>query len=412
MIKKIRVKNFKSFKDLKLNLGDLNILIGANASGKSNFIQIFKFLKDVTTLGLENAISLQGGIDYLRNINIGPSEGLSLEVLCEHNKGSGYLSKHVLMEIKPYEMVYNLTIEFKKKGIGFSITEDKLTWRFNLVELKEQKNRDKPKIGEITVSNINGRIEMKHDPSEALGIHGYKLSPSGLKEIKLPPQSLLIEPQCSFAHLFSLMSLDDISTYDFDPKLPKKSAPITGMADLEEDGRNLSIVLKNIASNKENKRKFINLITDLLPFVQDIKVENLTDKSLLFKLKEIYSQKEYIPASLISDGTINIAALIIALYFDRKTLTIIEEPERNIHPHLISRVINMMKDASRNKQIIVTTHNPEMVRHADINDILLISRDEEGFSHISNPMDKQETRIFLENEMGLADLFVDNLLEV
>ena len=115
---------------------------------------------------------------------------------------------------------------------------------------------------------------------------------------------------------------------------------------------------------------------------------------------------------MISDGTINIAALIIALYFDKNPLIIIEEPERNIHPHLISRVINMMKDASRNKQIIVTTHNPEMVRHADIKDILLISREEEGFSHISNPMDKQETRIFLENEMGLADLFVDNLLEV
>ena len=150
----------------------------------------------------------------------------------------------------------------------------------------------------------------------------------------------------------------------------------------------------------------------MLPFVQDINVERQADKSLLFKLKETYSQKEYIPASLISDGTINIAALIIALYFDKKSLTIVEEPERNIHPHLISRVVNMMKDASRNKQIIVTTHNPEMVRHADIEDILIVSRDEEGFTHISKPMDKRETKIFLENEMGLADLFVDNLLEV
>jgi predicted ATPase len=398
VIEKIRVKNFRSFKDIELNLGNLNIVIGANASGKSNFVQIFKFLRDITTLGLENAISLQGGIEYLRNINIGSSENLSLEVLCKSNEVNNESER--LFPPEPYEIVYNFTIEFKKKGVGFSIIEDKLT--YNLWP-------DKSEIGKITVSNINGRIETESD----LPI-GF--TSGQLEGIKLPPQSLLIEPQYSsvrsFVRLFRLISLEDISTYDFDPKLPKESAPITGKADLEEDGGNLSIVLKNIASNKENKRKFINLITDLLPFVEDIKVERQPDKSLLFRLKEIYSQKEYIPASLISDGTINIAALIIALYFDKKSLTIIEEPERNIHPYLMSGVVNMMKDASRNKQIIVTTHNPEIVRHADIEDIKLVSRDKEGFTHISNPMDNQETNIFLENEMGLADLFVDNLLEV
>jgi predicted ATPase len=395
VIEKIRVKNFRSFKDLELNLGALNIVIGANASGKSNFVQIFKFLRDITIHGLENAISLQGGIEYLRNINIGSSENLSLEVLCKSSKEDDKLGD--IIGIKPFELVYNLTIEFKKKGIGFSIAEDKLTWKFNV----------NTEIEEMTISNINGRLEAKHSIGMPVV---YGLFPSSLKEA--PPQSLLIERQYSFMRIFSLMSLDNTSVYDFNPKLPKGSAPITGKADLDEDGKNLSIVLKNIASNKEKKRKFTNLITDLLPFVQDIKVDRQADKSLLFKLKEIYSQKEYIPAHLISDGTINIAALIIALYFDKKSLTIIEEPERNIHPYLMSGVVNMMKDASRNKQIIVTTHNPEMVRHADIEDILIVSRDEEGFTHISNPMDKEETRVFLENEMGLADLFVDNLLEV
>jgi len=52
-----------------------------------------------------------------------------------------------------------------------------------------------------------------------------------------------------------------------------------------------------------------------------------------------------LPAFLISDGTINIIALLVALYFEKKPLAIIEEPERNIHPYLISRVVDMMKDA-------------------------------------------------------------------
>jgi len=65
-------------------------------------------------------------------------------------------------------------------------------------------------------------------------------------------------------------------------------------------------------------------------------VEKFADKSLLFKLKESYNKKQYLPASLISDGTISITALIIALFFEKRPLTIIEDPERNIHPYLIS----------------------------------------------------------------------------
>lgn len=49
-IKSIRVTNFKSFKDLEVNLGKFNVLIGINASGKSNFVQIFKFIKDIDTM--------------------------------------------------------------------------------------------------------------------------------------------------------------------------------------------------------------------------------------------------------------------------------------------------------------------------------------------------------------------------
>jgi predicted ATPase len=200
------------------------------------------------------------------------------------------------------------------------------------------------------------------------------------------------------------------SIYDFDPKLPKKATPITWKAVLEEDGSNLAIVLKNILENKNKERKFSNLVKDLLPFVDDLDVEKFADKSLLFKLREIYTKKQYLPSPLISDGTINITALIIALYFDKKPLTIIEEPERNIHPSLISKVIGMMKDVSQKKQIIVTTHNPEMVKHAGLENILLISRNKEGFSVISRPHEKEIVKTFLRNELGIEELYVQNLL--
>ena len=65
----VRIKNFKSFKDVSIDLNDCNILIGACASGKSNFIEIFKFLNDISE-DFERAISKHGGDYYLKNFNL------------------------------------------------------------------------------------------------------------------------------------------------------------------------------------------------------------------------------------------------------------------------------------------------------------------------------------------------------
>ena len=72
----------------------------------------------------------------------------------------------------------------------------------------------------------------------------------------------------------------------------------------------------------------------------------------------------------------------------------------------------MMRDASQQKQIIVTTHNPEVVKYSGLENILLVSRDREGFSTISRPNKKDEVKTFLENEIGIEELYVQNLLGV
>ena len=148
--------------------------------------------------------------------------------------------------------------------------------------------------------------------------------------------------------------------------------------------------------------------------MENLDVEKFADISLLFKLRESYFKTQYLPASLISDGTINMTALIVALYFEEKPFVIIEEPERNIHPSLISKVVEMMKGVSQTqkKQIVVTTHNPEFVKYAGLENILLVSRNEDGFSTVSRPADKEEVKTFLKNDIGIEELYIQNLLEV
>ncbi|MEQ8224437.1 MAG: AAA family ATPase [Candidatus Eremiobacterota bacterium] len=416
MIKNIKVKNFKSFRDIDVGLGNFNIFIGSNASGKSNFIRIFEFLRDITVSGLDNAISMQGGVEYLRNISTGLNRELSVQITLDHKKETGLdiSMGSDLTGIKIDKSIYEFAL--KMKELEFEIIKDKLTQNIEFFNLEKQKRKtkekDKPGSGEMVFYQDKGNMKVKLTKPEGVNFKKNDRFPlEFFKKIEIPAGTIFLQHPF-FRLLTPKKILSDIAIYDFDPKLPKKATAITGKSDLEEDGSNLSIVLKNLMSNDEKRRKYMNLIKDLLPFVTDLNVEKFADKSLLFTLREIYSKEHYLPASLISDGTINITALIIALYFEKNNLTIIEEPERNIHPHLISRLVNMMKDASDNKQIIVTTHNPEIIKHAELKDIFLVSRDRDGFSTISKPSEKKEIKIFLENEMRIDELYVQNLLEI
>lgn len=423
-IKNIKVSNFKTFEKINVDIRGFNVLIGANASGKSSFISVLQFIEDIVKNGLDNAISMQGGVDYIKNINIGTSEKLSIELCIESGDKPiqfGFKKEEDTKNIGLFlnEFMYAFGIDFYKNMKGYKVTEEKLVINCDVVEFakKEMKNKRKIGQGKFIYNRDNGKIKSDFkgniiNKEDIIPPFFYK---DDFFEEKLSPKELLISTH-NFVPLFLFGIRDffsDISIYDFDPKLSKKSTLITGKTELEPDGSNLAIVLKNVLANKKNKEKISNLIKDLLPFVEGIEVEKLADKSLLTSLKEIYSGNKFIPAFLISDGTINITALIIALYFEEKSLIVIEEPERNIHPHIISKIVEMMNDVSErlNKQIIVTTHNPEVVRYTDIDNILLVHRDDKGFSQISRPSEKEEVKIFLENEMGIEELYVQNLLE-
>lgn len=420
--KNIKVQNFKSFKNLEINLNNFCTIIGPNAAGKSNFIQIFQFIRDISNYGLDNAISMQGGVEYLRNINIGSTNNFSLEITSEQKyrrpANIRGIENDYFFEFEFYQTIYRFAVVFKKRGLGFDIVEDELIQKFEIFKVKflKGKNIKREKLsqeGKRTFNNIKGKIRVnyynipKNLPIETIK-ENSDLYLRFFEREKIDPKSILIEsiPAFLMPNMF-----EDISIYDFDPKLPKKAVPIIGKAELEEDGSNLAIAIKEIIGNKENKRKFSNLLKDVLPFVEDLDVERFIDKTLFFKIKEKFNKDKYIPASLISDGTINIAALIIALFFGKKRLIIIEEPEKAIHPYLLSKIVDMMKDAARKRQILITTHNPNIVGHSDLENILLISRGEDGYTNISRPIEKETVKIFLKNELGFDELFVQNLLE-
>lgn len=170
----------------------------------------------------------------------------------------------------------------------------------------------------------------------------------------------------------------------------------------------MPVILDNILKDDVKRKKFLNLLGNLLPNINNIEVEKVIEDHRIFKLFEDYSNIS-IPAPLVSDGTSDIIALIVALYFEKGDFIFIEEPERNIHPALLSKIVYMIKEASNKKQIIITTHSPEVLKSADLNDIFLISRDTNGFSVISKPINNEILKPFID-ELGIDEVYIDDYL--
>jgi predicted ATPase len=418
-IKRIHIENFKSFSEIDVELSRFCVVIGSNAAGKSNFISAFRFLRDIARHGVVNAISMQGGADYIRNAKIGYEHDLVVQVTYEPDQGKDVMDRTggtggSFLEVRSCESSYEFALRFNATGDGFTIVRDRLLIGCEVSECSNGRNRkDARKVigqGAIQVTSEKGRVEYSVDIPAGCSLTENDIIPLFFRGKQLPERTLLLETFYGYPLPHLEKFFDRIAVYDIDPKLAKKGTVITGKRELDEDAGNLALVVKTILENPEKKRKFSNLLRDVLPFVEDFSVQKFMDVSLILTMRERYAKSRDLPASSLSDGTIAIFAMIIALYFEKKPFIIIEEPVSHIHPFLVARLMKMMKEASEKKQVMITTHSTDVVKHTALDDILLISRDSEGFSVISRPGDKEEVRTFLANEIGIEELYVQNLL--
>jgi predicted ATPase len=399
-IKRLSVSNFKSFEYFDIELGNFNVVVGPNASGKSNFVQVIKFIKDILTQGLDNAVALQGN-NYLPNISL-TSNNVRIGLLIDAETGVQPLNAPCF---KFTEFFSEFELEFFEDRRLFKIIRDRLEIHCQVLENFQSEKAQAQ--GKIIVTRVGDKIDWKYEfPEEFIEPASQIASFPGFSEFK---QNILIFLQIILTFQ-GPRRFQEWNVYSFDPKLSKKAIPLAGIAEFEPDGSNLALVLKRLLANPEKKREFKNLFSDLLPFVHDIKVSEFTQNTLMLELSEKYNKNKFLPANLLSDGTIYICALITALCLEDTKTIIFEEPEHNIHPYVIAGLVHLMKDVARNKQIIITTHNPEVVRHAGLENLILVSRDEKGFSTVSKPAEKEAVRAFLKHDLGVEDLFVQDLL--
>jgi len=410
-IVKLEIENYRSFKKLDFTLGQFNVIVGANASGKSNIVSAFQFLRTIPPLGLRDAILTSGGGSLFKYARAG-AEPVRFSITCVQSMVPGAREGKGDPGSGAVRATYSFSLKVGKKAGNVTVKEDRLVLEFLENEWKDVSNRRSSRSAStLTFSHGKGRVEVSETRvSKDLRIT-KDLGPllDALRNTPMGNTTLLLENplmQPLFAGPFqdllgsSIFSINPASTRGINIDVGKPVLDITGA--------NLAMVLGRLLDTPVKRSRFLRIVKATLPVIEDIRPARFGN-IVIFRVKE-RGGREYFTADSMSEGTLSTLALIVALFFEEKSFVIIEEPERNLHPLLLSRLIDLMRDESTKRQLVITTHSPTFVEGSGLDSLCLLSRAKDGSSHLSRPADSSAVKAFLRQDIGLGTLFSRDLI--
>lgn len=425
-ITKLIVENFKSFDRVEFSetsqkLGNVNILVGSNASGKSNFRAIFEFFKEIKKSGIEKVVKQKfGGFDKIKNFNTN-KDYIFIEIeTFRIEKHLNTFDVNYGMDVILQNINYQLTLS--QNTDKKLLIQEKISFhtRTELHDLGTNEIFDLHTPYISGIENHEGKFSVFSNgeevkilkPTETRREFGKMLTEEFVENLnKNYPNKSILE----YEGVFIPADIFDFGIYDFEPKLAKGARIDMNTEILDKNGENLSLIIKDILQNQD-KEQFIADVKYILDFVENIELEsfgNLIDLKVKEKNNKISTE-----SSLLSEGTISMIAMVVALYYQKNDIIFIEEPERCIHPSLIDVLVERFYEVAEehdnfyNKQVFITTHSPEILKQLQSKeDLYIFLRNENNHSEISRPIDKKLVKDFLENDLDLDTLFVDNLLD-
>ncbi|GAB6098135.1 AAA family ATPase [Halanaerocella petrolearia] len=397
MIEKVEVENFKSIEKLDLELNDFCVFIGANSSGKSNIVDIFKFIRDILKNDLKSAINSRFGWENLLTKWKDNSEKINISLSLDMSRYIQMIDFNDEIQASPLKFDYNLSIGSKKKNPY--VFKEKVYGEWEVENRVESDSfyRDSEEI------KFDSQIGEFQKVEEGDSIKVPK---------KFENELFLNAPFFSLTAMILSDLMEEFKYYEIDANKARKTSSNDSNDFLEENGSNLSLVLENLESeeNKKTKSRIESIMRTLVPEFKGWETERQFDATLGFKILERGVKDGFLP-KMISDGTIRLLSILIALLFQREDnrFIAIDEPERCLHPQVLKTLVEVMREVSKNKQIFVTTHSPEIVKWLKPEETYLVDKkDNKTFvkraDNINN-MDK-----FLEN-FSMEELWLSGYLK-
>lgn len=330
MLENIEIKGFKSLKNVNISLNNINVVIGANGAGKSNFIRFFEFLKN----------------KIVGNEPIRP-EDIDKYLYCGARN-----TKSIFISLKFLNIEEKCHNEYK---ILLELNDDR-SFIYKDEEVIFNSKRHKNKRGNL--NNFENPIK---------SMIGNSKDPKAFYTLKYINS-------CRVYHFNDTGYFSDF----------RKSSLLSNNEYLETSGGNLSSILYRIKQqNLDIYDLIIRRIQIILPFFEDFVLspyilENEERISLKWKQKFLDSVFD---VSALSDGSIRFIALVVLINLPkdiRPDVIIIDEPELGLHYQAVVAIGTMIKETVSlyNTQFIISTQSLEFVNNFNLNDIIVANRNE------------------------------------
>lgn len=387
MITELRLKNWKSFSDATLYIDPVTILIGTNASGKSNTLDALLFLQRVASgVGVYQAIK--------GDVNLPPIRG-GMEWVCR--KPSNIFSLEIILNTKDKDIDYRYTLTVQVNGIKAEVYEEEL------ILLKYGPRSQKPKESRLYYTQQQGNSTPGISAYFSTGTkgHGKRIELSRSYTVLAQAESLSLRKEVQEGIREIISQLQKIFVFDPVPSHMRKFADFAEA--LLSDGSNIAGVLAALESTqKEDVEKTLTHYLRKLPEgdIQRIWTEpvgKFQKDAMLYceekwfnddahldseHVQSQFSKTHIVDARGMSDGTLRFLAIVTAMLTRQPgSLLVIEEVDNGLHPSRAHILIEMLKELGKKSSIdvVVTTHNPALLDAAGVSMvpfITVVHRDE------------------------------------
>ena len=369
-IQTITVRGYKSIAKLEsFALLPLNVLIGANGSGKSNFISLFRFLASVVGDNFPVDVQKWGGPEALLYYGSKLTPQMELEIQFSANVGvtgsfeNGY---RVGLEATQDNRLIFSREEPTVKGSGYTY----------------------PKVYSLGAGHDTARIRTDRDNPSAT-VSRYVL------------EKLQIWRQYHFHDTGDTAAVKRIHATNDNLRL-------------KPDAANLAAYLRKLKTTpffESSYDRIVETIRRAAPFFGDFVFRDESSEFIELEWTERGRPDTPWKAHVLSDGTLRFICLTTLLLQPKALLpdtVLIDEPELGLHPFAINLLAEMLKEAAESKQVIVSTQSVELLNNFQPEDVVVVQR--ENDASVFKRLDAEELADWLTEDYSLGELWKRNVL--
>jgi len=347
----LKIEGYKSIKSLEIEFSNINIILGANGVGKSNFINFFNFVKKIIDKELEFYTAQSGGVNKILHFGKKITNQLNFDLRFQPNR-------------------YKVSL--------VPTDDDKFIF-----------------LDESTYIDSSSRVFLQN---------------KGNKESNLP----IYNPSENGVNQYVLYYIKDWKVYHFHDTSKnspmKQPCRVDDYYSFDVNGANLPAFLYFIKRNHPSSyKKIVRTIQKIAPFFHDFILEpDIVNKEMI-KLRWKHKRDDsYFDANDLSDGTIRFISIVtLLLQPNLPRIILLDEPELGLHPFALNVLASLFRVVSQKTQIIASTQSATFADYFDIEDIIIADSIDDTTKF--KRLDKQEYQEWLD-EYSIGEMWQKNLI--